>query len=138
MFDEFWKTQEATPMTPEHAKAHERIGTWGAVGMGAFLLLGLAFGAAVLWNPDLPKLVNGLAAGATLAGFTAAGLGLGVAVGCLRTRRDFFDAPAGRGWLKLVGVKSVKSLRVICALVVAVVVPLAAVAVYFTIRSFNG
>jgi hypothetical protein len=106
--------------------------------MGSFLLLSLAFGAAVVWNPDLPKLVNGLAAGATLAGFTAAGLGLGVAVGCLRTRRDFFDAPTGRGWLKLVGVKSVSALGVICALVVAGVVPLAAAAVYFIVRSFNG
>lgn len=138
MFDEFWKTQEATPQTPEHAKAHERIGMWGVVSMFVFLLLGLGFGATVLWNPDLPKLVNGLVAGATIAGFTAAGLGLGVAAGCLRARRDFFNSPAGRGWLRLVGTRSITALQVICIIVVATVLPLAGIAVYFAVRSFNG
>ena len=138
MFDEFWKTQEATPETPEHAKAHERIAMWGVISMGVSLLLGLGFGATVLWNPDLPKLVNALVAGATMAGFTSAGLALGVAIGCLRAPRDFFTSPAGRGWLRLVGTRSITALRVICSVVVAVILPLAGIAVYVAVRAFNA
>ena len=129
MFDEFWKTREATPKTPEHAKAHERTGMWGVVSMFVFLLLSLGFGATVLWNSDLPKLVNGLVASATMAGFTAAGLGLGVAAGCLRAPRDFFNSPAGHAWLRLVGTRSITALRMICIIVVATVLPLAGIPV---------
>lgn len=137
MFDRFWKTQAETPQTPEHAKAHGRIGMWGVVFMFVFLLLGLGFAGILFWISELPKLVDALLAGATIAVFTTAGLGFGVAVGCLQAPREFLDSFDGRSWLKLVGARSAKASRVICIITVATVLTLSAIAVQFTVRAFN-
>jgi hypothetical protein len=136
MFDDFFKVQEMTPDTPEHAKAHDRIGGCALFSSLVFYLLGLGFSAIVLNNPDLPKLVNGLVGACVAAVFAAGGLGFGVAMGCLWAPRDFFSSTAGRGWMRLVGTRNVRALRVICGIVTATVLSLVVLAVYVAVISW--
>jgi hypothetical protein len=138
MFDEFAEAEETATEKPEHAKAHGRIAAWGRLSPLLFLVLGLGFSVLVFWTPKLPTLVNGLVAVFVSAMFAAAGLGFGVAVGCLQAPREFFATPAGRKWMRLVGTRNVTVLRVICVIVTATIVALVGIAAYVAAQSVNG